>query len=787
MTPANHYQLAAFFTLGLNAFLVWIVFLRARHQLLSRYFIAYGGAIIFWSGFVFLATTAKDMRAALFFSQLCHVGAALIPLFFLHFIYAYLGLSTSSLIIRCINFLTGIFVIIILFFPSLFFSGVSPKFGFLHFPDAGLLYTPWFFLFAVTVIYAHGCLFVGALRFTGVKKKQAFFFLLANLAGYLGGIGCFLPVYSIDFFPFPFGPYGVALFSLVTTYTIFRHKFLDIEKLLRNTVVFTGLLGFVISCVIVSAFIIQNIANRYFDLKAFWVQVTGIILIVIGFEPIRRFLVNLTDRYLFQKKFNLTTIVAQAGEAISLVQSLRWLSRRIVAFLITKCRIQRAVIYTRSQDNENFERAALRGGGKEKLPRSLPTDHFLIQHLVEERRILERQRLEDQLQRKGKGSDAGQDRLTEILEFLKNMDAEVIIPSFLRNRIDTTGLGIEKKSADMELRNILILGGKKSDEPYSDEELAVFYGLAQESAIAIENARLYDEAVQRTKLLVEMNHELEETNQRLQVTQASLIVAEKNATMVGMAKAIGHEVNNPLSTVGGRSIWIYRDDLKKCRNLVSRYDTSLPEDFKKDLNAQFSRIEDNAKRIEKSAKRIEVVVKTLTDILKNTRGEKGPLSLLVLCREAREATRFLTYEENLSGCEITESIGANIIILGNLEQLLQVFINMIKNAYEAMIGRPERKILIRGLIDPREPGMARIEFIDSGPGIPENILPKIWEQGFSTKEKKENNIGAAGQGQGLFICKHVIESIHNGKIYAESKPGEGTTFVIKLPLVDLEG
>jgi len=82
MTPANHYQLAAFFTLGLNAFLVWIVFLRARHQLLSRYFIAYGGAIIFWSGFVFLATTAKDMRAALFFSQLCHVGAALIPLFF---------------------------------------------------------------------------------------------------------------------------------------------------------------------------------------------------------------------------------------------------------------------------------------------------------------------------------------------------------------------------------------------------------------------------------------------------------------------------------------------------------------------------------------------------------------------------------------------------------------------------------------------------------------------------------------------------------------------------------
>ena len=182
-----------------------------------------------------------------------------------------------------------------------------------------------------------------------------------------------------------------------------------------------------------------------------------------------------------------------------------------------------------------------------------------------------------------------------------------------------------------------------------------------------------------------------------------------------------------------------------------------------------------------------MVVKTLTDILKDTKGEKGPLSLLVLCREAREATRFLTYDENLSGCQIVENIAANVVIFGNLEQLLQVFINMIKNAYEAMVGQQERKIEINGNIDPDNPEMARIEFSDNGPGIPEDVLPKIWGQGFSTKIIKEAHIGAAGQGQGLFICKHVIESIHNGKIYAESTLGKGTTFVIKVPLADLEG
>lgn len=161
--------------------------------------------------------------------------------------------------------------------------------------------------------------------------------------------------------------------------------------------------------------------------------------------------------------------------------------------------------------------------------------------------------------------------------------------------------------------------------------------------------------------------------------------------------------------------------------------------------------------------------------------------MLVLCREAREATRFLTYDENLSGCQIVENIAANVVIFGNLEQLLQVFINMIKNAYEAMVGQQERKIEINGNIDPDNPEMARIEFSDNGPGIPEDVLPKIWGQGFSTKIIKEAHIGAAGQGQGLFICKHVIESIHNGKIYAESTLGKGTTFVIKVPLADLEG
>jgi C4-dicarboxylate-specific signal transduction histidine kinase len=174
----------------------------------------------------------------------------------------------------------------------------------------------------------------------------------------------------------------------------------------------------------------------------------------------------------------------------------------------------------------------------------LETHHPLIQYFNRFKKPLERTELESMIHERPVEERAA---LEDILAFLKSFKADASIPSFL-----------QLASGERVLKSILFLGPQKSDEPYRAEDLDVFFTLAQESAIAIENARLFDEAVQRTKELKEMNRELADTNERLQVTQASLIVAEKNATMVGMAKAIAHEVNNPLSTVSGRATYISR-------------------------------------------------------------------------------------------------------------------------------------------------------------------------------------------------------------------------------------
>jgi signal transduction histidine kinase len=255
--------------------------------------------------------------------------------------------------------------------------------------------------------------------------------------------------------------------------------------------------------------------------------------------------------------------------------------------------------------------------------------------------------------------------------------------------------------------------------------------------------------------------------------------------MVGMAKAIGHEVNNPLTSLMLQVGKIHHTFLQEARDLLDQSAGALAQNGIQELKDLLAQIEAASRKADGSAQRINAVIHTLTDILRGSSGEMAPLSLIVLCRQALEASRFSTYEENLPGCKIVEDIAPNILILGNLEQLLQVFVNLIKNAYEAMENRMGRQVVISGRVDPQDPQMARIEITDTGPGIPLEILPKIWLQGFSTKPKKDKGIGAAGQGQGLFVSKHIVESIHKGVITVESTVGQGTKFILKLPLAEV--
>jgi signal transduction histidine kinase/MFS family permease len=759
---------------------------RGRQSAINTTWALFSASVGVWSFgyFGFLLSSTKG--EAFVWIRILYCGAILIPTLCFHFICVLLQcFEKKKKLIVASYALSVVFEIANL--TPYFVKDLRPILNFKWWPVPGPLFACFVVHFILMLSYGI-YLTTKNYRIASTRQKNQMLYLALGIGiAFIGGSTNYLSIYGLPVFPI--GNIFVVALPALVAYAIVKHHLMDISIIIRKTLVFAGMFALFMAIVSLVTALTQSYVGKSLHMGPMATSLLSVLIAIFLYDPTRRLLVNITDRYLFQKKFSLTSIVAQASEAIALVQSLKWLSRRIIAFLVTKCRIKNALVYIRSRENELFVRGAIRGYLNDGCPpEELDAMHPVIQHLKKHRRFIEITRLEESLQKKDLPADV-RGQLDAIMAFLKASRAEVIIPSFLHRRIEMAGIGKEKHSEDEEvsLRNILVLGGKKSDEQYSDEDLNVFYGLAQESAFAIENARLYDEAVERTRLLEVTNRDLTDANERLKVTQASLIVAEKNATMVGMAKAIGHEVNNPLSTVAGRATWIYRDDLPVFKDILNDDPIAITPEYVKKMKKAYSNIDNNARKVAHSAKRIEVVVKTLTDILKDTKGEIGPLSLLVLFREAREATRFVTYEENLSGCQIQEDIASNLIIMGNLEQLLQVFVNLIKNAYEAMGKQPNRLIIVRAHPDPDDAAVAKIEVEDNGPGMPPEVLANIWKQGFSTKIRESDQIGAAGQGQGLFICKHMIESVHSGSISAKSVLGQGTTFIIKLPLADLGG
>jgi len=106
-------------------------------------------------------------------------------------------------------------------------------------------------------------------------------------------------------------------------------------------------------------------------------------------------------------------------------------------------------------------------------------------------------------------------------------------------------------------------------------------------------------------------------------------------------------------------------------------------------------------------------------------------------------------------------------------RIKQVLINLIRNGTQAMDSPGD--VTIKAFLDPKDPTVACISVTDQGRGIPVNLLERIWEPFFSTKDDN-------GTGLGLDVCRGIIES-HNGSIECESQVGVGTVMTLRLPVI----
>jgi len=236
-----------------------------------------------------------------------------------------------------------------------------------------------------------------------------------------------------------------------------------------------------------------------------------------------------------------------------------------------------------------------------------------------------------------------------------------------------------------------------------------------------------------------------------------LMESQRLATIGTIAAVIAHEFNNLLTPIVSYSQFALTSAQSESPDM---------ELIRKALSKAFTSAE-KAGRI-------------CSSMLALARGEStsGPVPAQ---RLVDEVLAVLARDPQKDGIALRVQIQPGVMILGDQVQLEQVLLNLLINARQAMLGHGGSLTVKVASVDAGE-GIeeARIQVIDTGPGIPEKLLPKIFEPFFTTKGTARKG-ESKGTGLGLAICKEIVEG-HKGRITVESEVGKGTTFNVYLPM-----
>jgi len=256
--------------------------------------------------------------------------------------------------------------------------------------------------------------------------------------------------------------------------------------------------------------------------------------------------------------------------------------------------------------------------------------------------------------------------------------------------------------------------------------------------------------------LSEQHEALQNSQREIQLSQIQLIQSQSLASVGQLTAAISHEISEPLERI--------TDNLALQRNLLKdamrKHDLS---DIQRDVLVQLQGASDlNHMALD----RVTALMQGLRNFARPETPEGEPADL----RECVHSVVLITANLWKRRIRMLEEYADIPLFPFHPGMLNQVVMNLVVNAVHAIDGEGEIRIRIwlEGI-------SANLSVTDTGTGIPEDILPRIFESGFTTKE------AGKGSGLGLAICADIVRQ-HGGSLHVQSKVGEGSTFTVALPI-----
>ena len=267
-----------------------------------------------------------------------------------------------------------------------------------------------------------------------------------------------------------------------------------------------------------------------------------------------------------------------------------------------------------------------------------------------------------------------------------------------------------------------------------------------------------EELIQLNEILGKSNHELENANLELRVMQTKLVQSEKMASLGNLVAGIAHEINTPLGAIHC-NIDLYKTILHRLKAM----DAIIQDE---QANAMISKLEMANSTNFIASERIVEIVKALRNFARLDEAEYKDANI----HDGIDSTLLILQSQIKNKIEIIKEFGEVSRINCYPNQLNQVFLNLFVNAIHAI--KERGKIWIKTYL---EGDKVYVKVSDNGTGIKPEHIGKVFDPGFTTK-----GVGV-GTGLGLSIVYNIIEK-HGGRIWVESKWGEGTDFTIELPI-----
>jgi len=691
----NHFILSAQLTFLTTFFLGIFVLLRGGWKSnLYKVFSAYSFSIALWSFCVAKHVPTLTGEVAIWWGRFLHLGAILIPVFFLHFICIFLGISAQKKL-KVVYLIATIFIFFN-FLSNLLINGIVYKSSYCY-PKPAMLYPLFFVFFASCITYGLYQLYIAYRKSSGIKQNQLKYLFWASLVGYFGGMDNFLITIDIELSPlYPFGAYAIPIYVVLTTYAIVKYQLMDINIVIKKGTVYTYLSFLVlVPCMVFIIF-----AQRFFFGKINYVfsSLVFVVLLLsaIVFSKTKFKAERFIERTLFKKKYEHKKTLTKLSKIVISFLDEKELFKKTSNIFIQDLEIESISFFLLDRRKGAYILRAFR----ELSPKikKLPKDDIFFKWLKEDGQIIVKEELERFI-------DNPKNKL--IVERLNSMESEVCIPLITRG----------------ELIGIINLGKKRSGDMYSHEDLELLANFANQAAIALENARLYED-MKKTQLLMRRTDRL--------------------AALGSLTAGLAHEIRNPLVA-------------------VNTFLQLLPERFEdKEFREEFLKL---------TTSEVERVTNLVNNLLDFARPSEPKLNKTDVNEIIEKVIALIRVTAKKKRVIINTKLEKIPQVMLDEEQIKQVFLNILLNAIEAI---PNEGTIWVGSRSMQKNGLeyVQVEIEDTGKGIPKRILDHIFDPFFTTKEK--------GSGLGLSISHQIVQE-HNGFIEVKSILGKGTTFFVNLP------